>query len=176
MKKENEPTDLVLCPNSKEDIYIHPELAKQLETLIRDLRLENKIVIVDGYRTQNDQEELWEYSVEKHGLDYTKEYVAVPGCSEHQTGLAVDIGLKGKIHDLIAPGFRKGKVVECFLKHMKDYGFILRYPEGKKEVTGIGYEPWHFRYVGAPHSRIIHDQGWTLEEYIRFIEQTGRAI
>lgn len=97
--------------------------------------------------------------------------MALPSCSEHQTGLALDIGLKGAQHDLICPSFQKSPIVKKFRQQMMNYGFILRYPQEKQEITGIGYEPWHFRYVGLPHSQIIENQGWTLEEYLHFLQQ-----
>ncbi|WP_163655061.1 D,D-carboxypeptidase/D,D-dipeptidase VanXY [Listeria sp. PSOL-1] len=171
--ENNEPKHLVLTPYADKDIYLHPQLAQEFKRLITDLRLEDKIMILDGYRTQKEQERLWDYSIEKNGRTYTEEFVAYPGCSEHQTGLAIDIGLRGEKHDFIAPNFNDGEVVEKFLTHMKDYGFILRYPKNKKEITGIGYEPWHFRYVGIPHSQMITDQQWTLEEYIQFLTKKG---
>lgn len=176
IKKEQEPHHLVLAPYSEKDIYLQPELAKQFKRLIRHLKFEEKIIVLDGYRTQGEQEALWDFSLEENGLRYTEEFVAYPGCSEHQTGLALDIGLKGLEHDLIAPHFQNGEIVETFLKHMMDYGFILRYPKNKKEITGIGYEPWHFRYVGLPHSQIMTQQKWTLEEYHTFLAQMKQAI
>lgn len=176
LRKGQEPHHLVLSPYSEKDIYLHPELAKQFKRLMQTLKLEDKIVVLDGYRTQMEQEALWNFSLEENGLRYTEEFVAYPGCSEHQTGLALDIGIKGEVHDLIAPNFLKGDVVDLFLKEMMHFGFILRYPKNKKEITGIGYEPWHFRYVGLPHSQIIMQQKWTLEEYHTFLAQMKQAI
>ena len=89
--------------------------------------------------------------------------VARPGESEHETGLAFDIIDAGNA-DLW--GF-EGTPQEKWLKeHCWDYGFIVRYPPDKAELTGIASEPWHFRYVGLPHSQTIHEQGLCLEEYL----------
>jgi len=62
------------------------------------------------------------------------------------------------------------------MQQMMNYGFILRYPEDKQEITGISYEPWHFRYVGLPHSQVITAQKWTLEEYHDYLAQTVRQF
>lgn len=84
---------------------------------------------------------------------------AAPGTSEHNCGLAVDIGC--------ANGNFEGSPEEAWLLlHAHEYGFILRYPEDKVEFTGFAYEPWHFRYVGKEQAKIIHDSGLCLEEYL----------
>jgi D-alanyl-D-alanine dipeptidase/carboxypeptidase len=132
-----------------------------------------KIRLVDGYRTEKEQRRLWEYSLKENGLAYTKQFVALPGCSEHQLGLAIDVGLANENNDPICPRFHGSSAAELFLQHMMDFGFILRYPEDKQEITGISYEPWHFRYVGLPHSQIISTQKWTLEEYHHYLAQTA---
>lgn len=171
------PQHLVLAPFSDKDIYLHPVAAKNFERLLRNENLTEEIILLDGYRSNKQQQEIWNFSLDENGLEYTSEFVARAGCSEHQTGLALDIGLKGTTHDKIAPYFNiNEKVVRKFLSCMQAYGFILRYPKGKEELTGIGYEPWHFRYVGTPHSEIITKYGWTLEEYIDFLETTHRLI
>ena len=106
-----------------------------------------------------EQRRLWEYSLKENGLAYTKQFVALPGCSEHQIGLAIDVGLKKQEDDdLICPHFRDSAAADLFMQQMMNYGFILRYPEDKQEITGISYEPWHFRYVGLPHSQVITPQ------------------
>ena len=80
-------------------------------------------------------------------------------CSEHQTGLAIDLGLASEEIDVIRPNFPYSGVCAAFRKQAADYGFILRYPAGKEAVTGIAYEPWHFRYVGVPHARFMLNRG-----------------
>ncbi|MBP1040159.1 D,D-carboxypeptidase/D,D-dipeptidase VanXY [Vagococcus sp. BWB3-3] len=171
MKKVNEPDQLVTSPFSEKKVSLQPEVAKQFQSLVVDLELANEIVLLDGYRTAYQQKKLWQFSLAENGREYTEEFVALPGCSEHQTGLALDIGLKGAQHDLICPNFQESPIVTKFRQQMMNYGFILRYPQEKQEITGIGYEPWHFRYVGLPHSQIIENQGWTLEEYLSFLQQ-----
>jgi D-alanyl-D-alanine carboxypeptidase len=108
--------------------------------------------ITSGYRTEEKQRELYEN--DKDGT------AAKPGTSEHQTGLAFDVTTrydKGSFED--TEQFR------WLSDHCWDFGFILRYPEGKEDITGIPYEPWHYRYVGVEIAQEIHENGWTLEEY-----------
>ncbi len=90
-------------------------------------------------------------------------YALPPGYSEHNQGLAIDVGstLMKMEH---AP---EGK---WMAEHAWDYGFILRYPKGKSDITGIEYEPWHFRYVGLPHSVIMKENNFVLEEYIQYLK------
>lgn len=177
LKKNQEPPHLVLASFSDHDVYLQPEAAKQWERLVKALGLEAEIRLVDGYRTEKEQRYLWEYSLKENGLAYTKQYVALPGCSEHQMGLAIDVGLtKQEDDDLICPHFQDSAAADLFMQHMKDYGFILRYPADKQEITGISYEPWHFRYVGLPHSQVIAAQNWTLEEYHDYLAQTARQL
>ena len=96
--------------------------------------------------------------------DETKKSVAVPGTSEHATGLAVDI-ISSEYEEL---DDRQGNTDEqkWLMEHCWEYGFILRYPEEKADITGIIYEPWHYRYVGEETAKEITEQGITLEEYI----------
>lgn len=125
------------------------------------------VKINDAYRSREYQQEIWD----KRKAQYIKEgmtpeeadaevgrQVSVPGTSEHQTGLAVDIGSTKDGHLWLA-------------EHSWEYGFILRYPDGKKEITGIEFEPWHFRYVGKTLAKKIFDSGLCLEEYIQTLKQ-----
>jgi D-alanyl-D-alanine carboxypeptidase len=93
-----------------------------------------------------------------------KSYVQPPGHSEHQTGLAIDISASEM----------KAESWEWLAENCAKRGFILRYPPGKEEVTGISHEPWHFRYVGIPHAQFCHESSMCLEEYIScLIESEG---
>jgi zinc D-Ala-D-Ala carboxypeptidase len=116
----------------------------------------NHFMVSSGYRTQEEQTALYR----EKGSDY-----ALPaGYSEHNTGLALDIGSTlGEMSQ--AP---EGKWLR---NHAWQYGFVLRYPKDKASVTGIQYEPWHFRYVGLPHSAIMQDMDLTLEEYWDYVKQ-----
>ncbi len=128
-----------------------------------------KIFPVSAWRSQQEQEAIWEHSIKDNGLDFTKRYVAQPGCSEHQTGLAIDLGLNSEHIDFIRPDFPDAGICAQFRKNAARYGFIERYPKGKETVTGIAHEPWHFRFVGTPHAQIMTQLELTLEEYIAFL-------
>jgi len=120
-----------------------------------------------AYRDYEDQDILYTNSVRDNGIDYTVAYVANPGYSEHHTGLGIDLNVNrnGAISYV-------GTDPECawFRDGCKDYGFILRYPGDKIDITGIGHETWHYRYVGVPHAQIMVDQNLCLEEYIDYVK------
>lgn len=127
------------------------------------------IVPVSGWRSGKEQEEIWESSLKENGREFTETWVAYPGHSEHQTGLAIDLGRKQEKVDFIRPDFPDTGICKTFRTRAAGYGFIRRYPKGKEAVTGIGFEPWHFRYVGIPHARIMEREDMTLEEYTCFV-------
>lgn len=113
-----------------------------------------RLYVTSDYRTAEEQAET--------GNEVEEGIAAAPGESEHETGLALDVCAKGYggMSFLQSPAGRETNDVAW------EYGFIIRYPDGKKEITGFDYEPWHLRYVGAPHAEIIAKSGLTLEEYI----------
>ena len=93
----------------------------------------------------------------------------MPGCSEHQTGLAIDLGENRPDIDFLCPAFPDDGPCGELRRRAADYGFVLRYPEGKEAVTGIGHEPWHFRYVGWPHAKLMEEHHLVLEEYLSWL-------
>jgi hypothetical protein len=108
-------------------------------------------------------------TTEKYGEEYVKNYVAVPGYSEHHTGLALDlyftIGDKTvyENEDLV----QYPEIWAAIHEKLPEYGFILRFPEGKEKITGVSYEPWHLRYIDSPETaKEITEKGITLEEYL----------
>lgn len=129
------------------------------------------IVPVSGYRTLSEQEQIWEDSLDENGMDFTRKYVALPNHSEHQTGLAIDLGLKSENIDFIRPDFPYEGVCNDFRKKAAGYGFVERYQKEKEHITGIAHEPWHFRYVGYPHSVIMGRYEMCLEEYIEKLRE-----
>lgn len=147
----------------KVDERIYPHLEKML---LDAEESGHSPKITSGYRSKEKQQQLFEDRVDdymavgysrKKATSLTNEYAAKPGYSEHETGLAVDINSKdGNSWNLY--GWLKDN---CY-----KYGFILRYPDGKEDITGIEYEPWHFRYVGEEAAQYIHEYSITLEEYI----------
>ena len=130
------------------------------------------LAICSPYRDQDYQEFLFNRKIEaymKVGMSYMDAYavssqaVTVPGASEHQIGLAFDI-VSDKYTELNA-GFAETDAGKWLAQHSSEYGFILRYPLGKEDITGIEFEPWHFRYVGKDAATIISEEGITLEEF-----------
>ncbi len=132
------------------------------------------LMIVSGYRSYDRQTTLFNNKLNKlmkQGMSYLEAYkvgsmsVTVPGTSEHHLGLALDI-LTGS-YTSMDDGFGETKAGKWLAENAPDYGFILRYPRGKEEITGIIYEPWHFRYVGEKYSKDITEKGVCLEEYLK---------
>lgn len=130
-------------------------------------------VICSSYRTQEKQQQLFDAQVEKwKGYGYSEsealikagELVAVPGTSEHQLGLALDI--VDISYQLLEKEQEDTPVQQWLFENSWKYGFILRYPKDKTSVTGISYEPWHYRYVGKAAAKEIFDEKICLEEYL----------
>lgn len=146
-------------------VPLTPEAQTALGRLLRAARKQGlRLQPISGYRSHGSQRALRAALQQRFGRAYAARYVAIPGTSEHQTGLAVDLrSPSGR-----GTGFDKTKEWRWLRAHAQDYGFVLRYPKGKTRLTGIGYEPWHWRYVGVAHARSIRAQGAdvTLEEYL----------
>ena len=154
-----------------ETYKVEKKTAEAYKKLKEDLYNDHIIIELDStYRTVQQQQEIWNEFEQEEGLEYTQKYVAVPGTSEHHTGLAVDVKIvkDGKI---IEDNDEMTAETETFSKiHAKlaQYGFILRYPVGKEDITGYGAEVWHFRYIDNPVvAKEIMDKGITLEEYLQ---------
>lgn len=151
------------------DILLCRQASAALQALLEDIGCRDEITAVSGFRTQEEQEKIWEDSFASNGEAFTRKFVAVPGHSEHQSGYAIDLARNTDEIDFICPEFPKEGIFARFRERMARFGFIERYVAGKEEVTGIGAEPWHFRYVGYPHSVIMDSVGLALEEYIEFL-------
>ena len=160
-------TDLVSVAGT--DVLLERRAAQALDRLMAAIGGWEAIVPVSGWRSQDEQQAIWDDSLRDNGPDFTRTYVARPGCSEHQTGLAIDLGLRQDHIDFIRPHFPYQGIAQDFRREMARYGFIQRYPAGKEAITGIGHEPWHFRYVGTPHAALMAERGLTLEEYISWL-------
>lgn len=133
-------------------------------------------VICSSYRTQAKQQELYENKIQQlteEGYSYENAVteagtvVAVPGTSEHQTGLALDI--VDASYQILDQGQEDTRVQQWLIEHSWEYGFVLRYPNAKSEITGIIYEPWHYRYVGREAAREMTELGLCLEEYVDWL-------
>lgn len=134
-----------------------------------------KIKVISGYRSADYQQLLWEQSINNEmrmGLDYREAVkkvgrtLALPNSSEHGTGLAVDLGTEHA--DDVEEDFHRTAQGKWLAKNAAKFGFILRYPKLKEHITGIDYEPWHYRYVGCEAAKLISDGGICLEEFLHF--------
>lgn len=165
MEKDLTPADIRFP-----DILMRHDAAVALQNIFEKIGSKDNIVPVSGYRSKTEQTVIYEESLKENGEEFTGKYVALPGHSEHQSGLAIDLGLNQEKIDFICPDFPYEGICEAFRKAAPDYGFIERYTGDKEEITGISKEPWHFRYVGFPHSRIMEERGMSLEEYVGFLK------
>ncbi|QIB69261.1 M15 family metallopeptidase [Aminipila butyrica] len=153
------------------EILIKSQAAKAFRWILEEIGGSNEIIPVSGYRPSAEQEKIYESSMEEYGELFTRKFVAKPYHSEHQTGLAIDLGEKKEHIDFICPDFPYRGICQQFRRRAAHYGFIQRYSEEKEAITGIAHEPWHFRYVGYPHSQIISKKGLAFEEYIAFLKR-----
>ena len=159
-----------------EDVKLEVQTYKKYKQLEKELKNDGVTIVLDSiYRSVKEQQELWDRwsNDPEKGIDYAKKYAAVPGYSEHHTGLAVDIVIKkdGKLieenEDMIAEKEVFAKIHKKLAKH----GFILRYLEGREDTTGYTYEPWHLRYVGSEKiAKEIMNKNITFEEYLGSIK------
>ena len=145
--------------------------ARMLQRALADVGAGRRITVVSGYRPHQEQIQIWEETMRREGEAFTRKYVAKPGHSEHECGLAVDLAEYREKIDFICPEFPRSGVCGRFRQAAPYRGFVERYPAGKENVTGIGAEPWHFRYVGYPHSVIMTRGGLVLEEYLDFLKE-----
>lgn len=152
------------------NILLERKGAAMLSEALACLNCEKKIVPVSGYRTMTEQKNIYRDSLREHGKHFTRKFVAVPGCSEHQSGLAIDLAENRDKIDFICPAFPYDGICGSFRALAARYGFIERYPAGREKITGIAHEPWHFRYVGYPHSKIMKEKRLTLEEYTEYLK------
>lgn len=166
---ENYEIDLVMLDNGKRvDSRIYPALQEMFDNAKED---DVYMFVAEGYRTHEEQQELMDEKVEEYQERVlvkfvaewlAKKWVAVPGTSEHQLGLAVDINA-----DISKSSSQE--VYSWLAENSHEYGFIQRYPDDKTEITGISYEPWHYRYVGEDVASEIYEEEICLEEYIEKI-------
>lgn len=158
--------ELIRLSNGEQvDSRIYPDLQEMFD----DARGDGYSLFVRAcYRSEEDQEDLMEDKIEAYRQEgysqreaehEAEKWVAKPGTSEHELGLAVDINAEGQTDG--------NRLYQWLAEHSWKYGFILRYPAEKEEITGIDYEPWHFRYVGKQAAKEMYEQDLCLEEYVQ---------
>lgn len=166
------PNNLIaFSGNSYKEELLQSEACYALENLFAAAEKDNiHLFLVSAYRSYNTEVSLQSYYIKNQGSDKAKYIDCNPGASEHQLGLAVDLSTTDHICELTTD-FAYTDAYYWLLDNCADYGFILRYPEGKQSITGIMFSPWNFRYVGVELAKILSDNGETMEEYFHaFIE------
>ena len=158
-----------LSNGEKVDSRIYPEL----QEMFNDARAQGYGLFVrEGYRTQEEQQQLLDEKIEAYENEgkskseakkLAEQWVAIPGTSEHQLGIAVDINADSTKSS-------RDDVYNWLEENAHTYGFIKRYPSNKTDITGVINEPWHYRYVGKEAASAIYSQGICLEEYIETLE------
>lgn len=158
---------------------VDKRIADSLEQMLTDARKEGlSPIICSSYRTNAKQQKLynnkvteyrrWGYSSEE-AKELASYWVAIPGTGEHETGLAVDI--VSKEYQILDEKQEQTDVQKWLIENSYKYGFILRYPTDKKDITMINYEPWHYRYVGIDNATYMKEHDMCLEEYIDYLKQ-----
>ena len=169
LPEDYEPKDLVVpnvsvapdCENNK----LRKAAAKAFEEMAKAAEKEDlHLVLNSGYRSYADQTKTYKEFETKYGGQYAAEYVAIPGGSEHQTGLGIDVTAQSVVEGKKLV-FGDTEEYDWVIKHCSDYGFIIRFEEGTDNITGIAHEPWHVRYVGKAVAKEIIKNKWTFEEY-----------
>jgi len=169
LSKEYIPNDLIqpkvnfLPDTNDEATFLRKEAAKALEKLFKKAKKEKNILFaVSGYRSFKRQREIFKGNLRKDG-ELANKYSARPGQSEHQTGLAIDVTCES-INFSLDNEFENTKEYEWLCSNAYRFGFIIRYPKGKEEITGYNFEPWHLRYVGEKLAEVMYVRNITLEE------------
>lgn len=152
-------------------VMLEEKAAAGLAALLEASGCRGSVLPVSGWRSREEQEDIYRSALVEHGRAFTEKFVAVPGCSEHETGLAIDLSLAGEEIDFLTPELPYDGIAAGLRRLAPRYGFVERYPFGKENVTGIGHEPWHFRYLGHPHALLMTNAGLTLEEYCAQLRQ-----
>ena len=152
-------------------VLIDEAIKDDIEKMFEGAKKEGiELVILSGYRSYEYQKGLYNRYVKIDGKEKAETYVAIPGHSEHQTGLAVDLTSEKELYQL-KETFGETEEGMWLANNAHKYGFILRYPKGKEEITGYMYEPWHFRHIGYEMAKDIYDKKYTFEEHLKYLEE-----
>lgn len=157
------PDDLVTVVDSSQQL--RKEAAEAYEAFYNAAVAKGiSIYSISGYRTNETQTLYWNNQVKVRGEEYASQYSAYPLRSEHQLGLAIDISYMTE-GDRLSESVADSEIGQFIVSDAYKYGFILRYPEDKTNITNYGYEPWHIRYVGVELATKLYEEDLTLEEY-----------
>lgn len=158
---------------------VDKRIVESLKQMLADARKEGlSPLICSSYRTNDKQQKLYNNKVREYerwgcsseeAKEFASYWVAIPGTGEHETGLAVDI--VSKDYQILDEKQEQTDVQRWLIDNSYKYGFALRYPTDKKDITMINYEPWHYRYVGVNNATYMKEQDMCLEEYIDYLKQ-----
>lgn len=166
LSKDYEVKDIVKASSTYayEGMSLNSEAYEAFKKLANDAKKEGyTIVILSSYRTHESQEKLWNERKNSKGEKAADAYAARAGSSEHETGLAIDVA------DYNHPiNFKDQESYIWMINNSYKYGFILRYPLGKEDITGYDYESWHYRYLGVELATKVYNEGITYDEYYEF--------
>ena len=158
---------------------VDKRIAEPLKQMLADARKEGlSPLICSSYRTNTKQQKLYNNKVREYercgcsseeAKEFASYWVAIPGTGEHETGLAVDI--VSRDYQILDEKQEQTEVQRWLIDNSYKYGFTLRYPTDKKDITMINYEPWHYRYVGVDNATYMKEHDMCLEEYIEYLKQ-----
>ena len=164
---------------AEEGHQVDRRIAKSLKQMLSDARKEGlSPIICSSYRTNEKQQKLYNNKVKEYkrwgcsseeAEELASYWVAIPGTGEHETGLAVDI--VSRDYQILDEKQEQTDVQKWLIENSYKYGFALRYPTDKKDITMINYEPWHYRYVGIDNATYMKEHDMCLEEYIDYLKQ-----
>ena len=163
----------------EEGHQVDKRIAESLIQMLADARKEGlSPIICSSYRTNAKQQKLYNNKVKEYKIwgcsseeaeELASYWVAIPGTGEHETGLAVDI--VSRAYQILDEKQEQTDVQKWLIENSYKYGFVLRYPTDKKDITMINYEPWHYRYVGVDNATYMKEHDMCLEEYIDYLKQ-----
>lgn len=165
--------DLIAFGSALVDCRIADQLSDMTEAANKDGVM---LTVCSGYRSVSQQREIYDSKKQSYlNLGYSEEaseintcqYIQSPGASEHHTGLAVDLQTTGAV--TLEENFADTPAYKWLDEHAEEYGFIERYPKEKSDITGVLWEPWHYRYVGVSNAKAIKTMGICLEEYVELV-------
>lgn len=177
------PTDLVLPDipqrqdKSQDERSVRQVIAPDLVSMVNDAKAQGyDLMVGSGFRSKELQSVYYNSILKASGQAVADKQSALPGKSEHQTGLALDIAYTDMSKCYLEICFGTTPAGKWIAANSYKYGFIIRYPEDKTEITQYQYEPWHIRYVGKPLAKALHDSGLTLDEARPYLEKARNAL
>lgn len=149
-------------------MYMRDRAATAVEDLFQATQNEAGFTLLarSAYRSYEQQSQLYHYKLHRYGIDIVDDWVAIPGHSEHQTGLALDVATPASGRGEVSFGYTLES--QWLAENAHRFGFIIRYPQGREAETGVMFEPWHIRYVGIEAATEIFERDWILEEFVRY--------